>query len=559
MSGTCLLCRAPVTRRTVQRHAEGCLRSSGWPVGKKPSFLIRVQDRYNKSYWLVVLARHDARLSDLDCLIRDVWVECCGHLSAFTIGGETYTSGDDIGDDMAVPLDRLLLPGSSFDYEYDFGTTTELELKVIGAAPVAPPEGPLCLIVRNDPLPIACETCGNRADFRLLDYSKGASGSFFCRECITSADPDLESAEIIENSPRSGVCGYAEDPVAAIRWYPPGWSAEDIVPEDLQEMLGIASQSDLEDDLLPAEDQMSDAEVRSMMDAVDSDIGEEVARFIGEEQAAHGEIFASMAEETVLSFCTFLYGLYRRDIRKWDAPVVRRCLLEEMVQNPIFPDEWPKNAVPILCRFLAHMSAAGRLQNAAELIGALKGAEPVFRKAATSPEKYHDLSRRLLERARDEGVDVKDRNSMLDFILREVTAMAGMDPDAEEYLGELKEMVLGNAAVLDIEHLRAEMILLRCEEFCSRLEDDTILDWCAALVKDLTAHPAPPLSRGDGVLWSAAIVYAACRDAGLIRRARGGSPLAQEISTFFDVRLSSIRNKVSGLKQYLPDTPGEDD
>ena len=139
-SGTCLLCRASVTKRSALKHGTACLQASDWPTGDEPSLLIMAQGRYQKKYWLVVLARHDARLGDLDQLIRDVWVECCGHLCAFRIGDDAYYSEpESYTDDMHIPLSHVVAPGSTFIYDYDFGSTTSLELKVIEEASIAPP------------------------------------------------------------------------------------------------------------------------------------------------------------------------------------------------------------------------------------------------------------------------------------------------------------------------------------------------------------------------------------------------------------------------------------
>jgi hypothetical protein len=77
----------------------------------------------------------DATLEGLDQFLRDTWLECCGHLSAFTIGEEryySYSEGELDGEDMSASLGDLLKAGMKFHYEYDFGTTTELTLKVVG-------------------------------------------------------------------------------------------------------------------------------------------------------------------------------------------------------------------------------------------------------------------------------------------------------------------------------------------------------------------------------------------------------------------------------------------
>ncbi|MDN7025435.1 hypothetical protein FGU65_11095 [Methanoculleus sp. FWC-SCC1] len=107
--------------------------------------------------------------------------------------------------------------------------------------------------------------------------------------------------------------------------------------------------------------------------------------------------------------------------------------------------------------------------------------------------------------------------------------------------------------------LQAATVLARCEEFCARFGYDTVRRRCGAIVDALAAHPAAPLMRGDADLWSACIVYAACREAGLIRPAKGGSPLARQIASFFSCELASIRSKVTTLKRYLAEMPNAKD
>jgi len=527
--GTCLLCRAPVTKRGALKHGMKCLQASGWPTGKKPSLLISIQGRYERNYWLVVLARHDARLGDLDRLIRDVWVECCGHLSSFLVGGVDYDSDDECSTDaMNVPLADLVSPGSTFSYDYDFGSTTSLDLKVIGETPAAPPKGLLCLIARNNRPSIPCDLCGGDAGFTSTDLDE-ETPCYYCRDCLSSADP--ETLDTIANSPRNGVCGYAEDPVSALPWYPPGWSADEIVPVELDD----------------------ETEVNASIALVIQDIGPDIDAFFEAEKAAYGEEVACMAGESVIAFCTFMYTLHGVKIDAWDARSVQRCLVEHLAQNPIFPEDWPENAVPILCRFLTHMEASGRLTNASELIAALEKAEPAFQKAAVSPEKSLALFRRILVKAEEAGVNTDDMDTFFNFAVREIVRMAGMDPDNEEVRRELSGMLKAETLKTGADSLRAAAILVRCEDFCNRFPDDTVPERCRGIVKDLFDHPAAPLSRGDGVLWSAAIVYAACRDANLIRPGRGGSPLAEEISSFFGFERSSIRNKATALKGFLPD------
>ncbi|MDI6866547.1 DUF6398 domain-containing protein [Methanoculleus sp.] len=105
--------------------------------------------------------------------------------------------------------------------------------------------------------------------------------------------------------------------------------------------------------------------------------------------------------------------------------------------------------------------------------------------------------------------------------MREFAEMVGLDVENEEVQQEFSVLLDTGASELDIEGLRTTMIFIRCEDFCKRFNDDTVLERCRKILKDLFEHPAAPLSRGDAVLWSAAIVYAACQDENLIRTGKG--------------------------------------
>lgn len=527
-----------MTKRGALKHCLECL--SGWPIGEKPSLIIRIEGRYEKKYWMLALARHDAQLGDLDQLIRDVWVECCGHLSAFEIRGVSYDSSDD--EWSSGTMDVLILdvvgPGGVFTYDYDFGSTTSLSLKVIGATPVAP-EGPICLIARNNRPNVPCDLCGGEAAF-VVNESDWGMPQYCCEKCLSSAGPDPCCVNIIANSPRNGVCDYAEDAGSALFWYPSGWTADEIVPEELEETLDFLSSPD-------------DAPI----DPVAGDLRPEIEAFFEAERAAYGDEGGYMAGETVTIFCTFMHALHGENVRAWTAPSVQRCLTEQMAENPVFPETWPENAVPILCRFLRHLEASGRLTNASELVAALKDAEPAFQEAAVDPAKSLDLFRRIRKNAEKSGIDPADMDAFFTFAMEEVIWLSGMDPHDEEIRNEIAG-ILGDGALKVGRHdLIAVAILLRCEDFCSRFEDGTVFQGCKGIIEALRDHHSAPLTRGDGVLWSAAVLYAACQGAGLIRPGRGGSPLAQDIASFFDLEVPSVRSKVAALKGFLaPSTKG---
>ena len=69
--------------------------------------------------------------------------------------------------------------------------------------------------------------------------------------------------------------------------------------------------------------------------------------------------------------------------------------------------------------------------------------------------------------------------------------------------------------------------------------------------------PGSTALAGDEVLWSATVVYAACRDVGLIRPGKGGTtPLAQEIDSFFDLEPSIDSEQGDNTQKISPGYAG---
>src|SRR5438876_11473389 len=145
--GICAFCHGEFSKSAMTRHLETCEQrtiteaktESRRKAQKIRTFHLLVEGRDLPMYWMHLDVTASTTLATLDRFLRDSWLECCGHLSMFEIGGVRYAS--DAGmysgwgtDDksMGVKLGRVLSPGQTSYYEYDFGTTTELTLKVVG-------------------------------------------------------------------------------------------------------------------------------------------------------------------------------------------------------------------------------------------------------------------------------------------------------------------------------------------------------------------------------------------------------------------------------------------
>ena len=185
----------------------------------------------NGLYRLELAVRADTTLRQLDDFLRGMWLECCGHLSEFTILGIRYSNLAPHPDDpnaadiradywmeeneehmdvavaAVMPLDALV------SYEYDYGRTTELFLENLGRhgdlvgllRPRQPWHGNrIVVLARNEP-DEECVACEGPARWRLLapDY-EAREPIPFCDECR----PEAGRYQLVMNSPREGTNCY---------------------------------------------------------------------------------------------------------------------------------------------------------------------------------------------------------------------------------------------------------------------------------------------------------------------------------------------------------------
>lgn len=200
--GPCGTCGRPFTAATMGRHLAAC-------VGPGPALHVAM-DVGPGTWWQHLALSPTATLRDLDHHLRDTWLECCDHMSAFGIDGTRYESrvepdGYAWGPrprSMSAKAAQVLLPGATFTHEYDFGSTTRLRGRVIGT--IAPGKGKVTVLARNEPIAWPCG-CGLPAT-RICPWCRSVA----CDGCAAPCPCDDfdEMALPVVNSPRMGVCGY---------------------------------------------------------------------------------------------------------------------------------------------------------------------------------------------------------------------------------------------------------------------------------------------------------------------------------------------------------------
>lgn len=218
--GKCFLCGEKVTKNTATRHLAKCLPLHEQPAEKRVRlFHLRAEGAYDPTYWMDFEIPASATLANLDQFLRDVWLECCGHLSAFTIKGIYYQLDTGMVDamwkeffgpfqptrGMKSKLYQTLAPGTVFTHEYDFGATTKLKLKVIREREGSLPREGVRILVRNYAPDIRCKICNAPAEWLYVlegDYQP------YCKKHAQQHEEWENGFLPLVNSPRTGDCGY---------------------------------------------------------------------------------------------------------------------------------------------------------------------------------------------------------------------------------------------------------------------------------------------------------------------------------------------------------------
>lgn len=209
-------------RDGVQEHLAACAPAHDVPTAGLQLVFLRATSPEMPAYWLDVEAKADAKLEALDAFLRRVWLECCGHLSVFRIGGVDYFSrgyefgfgrefgGGTVERSMSIRLrDALPFSSEGFEYEYDFGSTTSLELRVTGERSGRLGRSAVRLLARNAPPASTCAVCGEPATLVCVFCLQEAAEAFVCPKHRRQHRCGEEEAFLpVVNSPRMGVCGY---------------------------------------------------------------------------------------------------------------------------------------------------------------------------------------------------------------------------------------------------------------------------------------------------------------------------------------------------------------
>lgn len=210
--GKCIYCSREMTKGGLSKHLQSCkqreavITTANVGSGKEGTiYHLLIQDNWQGSYWLHLEVSGAATLKDLDSYLRAIWLECCGHMSEFTLGrrDREFSMKSNVG--------HMFTKGVELLHTYDFGTSSETKIKCIAMriGKKTTPH-PIVLMARNNPPESICADCGKPATMLCLEcLYEEEDECTLCDEHAESHPHENYGEPVpIANSPRMGMCGY---------------------------------------------------------------------------------------------------------------------------------------------------------------------------------------------------------------------------------------------------------------------------------------------------------------------------------------------------------------
>jgi len=212
--GKCYVCGRSFSKRGMSRHLKSCIQKL---QGNKRYYLFRVLSEI-PFFWLYIGVEEGAKLRDMDKFLRDIWLECCEHLSCFEFDHARYASNfsdrkEALGGfleeilgmhamekSMDTPVREAFESEKKCRYVYDYGSSTVLEIEFLH--PFNADSDKIFVVARNELPEIVCDVCGRKAGYLCTEGRYAWLCKKHAKRCRSYA------RYRILNSPRIGVCGY---------------------------------------------------------------------------------------------------------------------------------------------------------------------------------------------------------------------------------------------------------------------------------------------------------------------------------------------------------------
>lgn len=212
--GRCTYCGTETTKGAARKHLARCPqrqaaieKAERKKTKRETLYYLRIQDAWRKEFWLDLEMRGAGTLQDLDHYLRHIWLDCCGHMSSFSVKA---WQGDEIP--FSRTISEVFAPNTELTHIYDFGTSSETLVKAIATRDGAPTTTrPITLMVRNLMPEARCiEECGETATWLCMEclIEEQQWGTLCDTHAATHPHDDYGEPIRLVNSPRLGMCGY---------------------------------------------------------------------------------------------------------------------------------------------------------------------------------------------------------------------------------------------------------------------------------------------------------------------------------------------------------------
>jgi hypothetical protein len=197
--GQCLFCGKTFVKADINEHLSTHLKENVKSGQAGKSFLVQVTSEPTP-HFLNLLIDGETAMEFIDKFLRDIWLECCGHLSQFEGNVGSKNAGN------------VFKKGKKLNYEYDFGSPTRLTFTTVDEYPVKA-DKKIVLLSRNEPVKLMCSTCKKVAATQICSVCMYEKYAMYCDKCAKKhakncTDFDDYASMPVVNSPRMGVCGY---------------------------------------------------------------------------------------------------------------------------------------------------------------------------------------------------------------------------------------------------------------------------------------------------------------------------------------------------------------
>ncbi len=224
--GKCSFCGKTYKQQGIAKHLLVHLEKEVAGYNSKKRGLSYLIKAYADEMFLMLWVDGQTTYEEIDDFLRSIWLECCGHMSNFVDPKQKTNRAGSI-DFNLFSIDDYVVPGEirkdtpvyktysknkRIQYDYDFGSTTRLDVVLIEQIEIPAPES-IVLLSRNEPLKIMCHNCGKKPAVKICSIHLWDDNAFFCEDCVKIHEKECEdfadyASLPVVNSPRMGICAY---------------------------------------------------------------------------------------------------------------------------------------------------------------------------------------------------------------------------------------------------------------------------------------------------------------------------------------------------------------